>query len=176
MSFFTEQSGGSVTPYPLRYFKKCNGNKQSGGNPTQCGGNPTQCGGNPTPLPLRYFNPNSTVRHNCFGCQCNNPNVVDLFYRSNYARQTAKEIAQNPDNLSNFGCQCAMKQSQMGGGPVGAPFTIPNYGLNQDIGQSKQASSEETTGFSYRFNTKMGCPSFCGQYGYNLPSFHPVLN
>lgn len=192
MSF--QQSGGSRTPFPLRYFdgsgdsiENCTAIKTTSQIPMQtvrCLRPQGQRGGNPTSRPLRYFNPNGDER----GCGCGvTTGMTDMFYRSNFARETARRLEEQHGGQCPYGgpglglglgmgpggCPfCPFAQS--GGGPVGAPMTIPNYGQNQNIAHQSQDSTHATTGFSYRFNTNTTCSPFCKLHGTNLPTFNPV--
>lgn len=159
----TNQHGGR-TPYPLRFFTG-----ESDGNMV----------GGVTPLPHAYFNPQSSgqqvLSSQAIAKECN---YLDFFYQSDLARRQARQYLCNDD----FGCSLevasgTVPKGQTGGGPVGAPLMIPQFGRNPNMtGNQPMPSTQATTGFSYRFATG-NCPHpFESMWGYNLPTFNPVKN
>ena len=161
----SEQNGG--TPYPLRYFT---GDSERIVNMS----------GGANPLPHAYFNPAAaTPVFRNPGDKCD---YIDFFYHSNLARQQAREFMREdgvftPTSASAaFDISGAVPKKQEGGGAVGAPFMIPQFGRNPNItGNQPMPLTDATTGFSYRFATPNCAQPFESMWGYNLPTFNPII-
>lgn len=185
----------SRTPFPIRFYdgsgtciQNCSSIKTDKKVPMQTilGCQNNQTGGNPTPYPYRYFNPTKFERNNCGMCGDRYNNVIfdaqlsGQIDRCNCGRDCKSGCEYPPVKMCSCGAKrlrnkCACRGNmQHGGGTTGAPYTIPNYGINPNMGQQKQDSSKATTGFSYRFATGVGCSPFCQLYGSNLPTFNNV--
>ncbi len=160
----TNQNGG--TSYPLRYFVDKDQQLVA------------MSGGGPTPLPHAFFNPSSSaqVYHNP-GDKCD---YIDFFYHSELARNQAREFVRDDEIFVPTSAEAAFKSSgavpKQSGGAVGAPFFIPNFGRNPNLsGNQVMPSTEETTGFSYRFATPHCAKPFESMWGSNLPTFNPII-
>ena len=104
-----------------------------------------------------------------------NPDNWSQFRDANLTVGQMFDIIRSQGIGSGSGSSRRSGSQQTGGYASGAPFFIPNYGVNpnQTSGQMDDCS-QKTTGFSYRFATAPSCTPFCSQWGNNLPTFNQV--
>lgn len=182
-----DQSGGGPTPYPLPYFNPKYEAHSSVGAESKIGGI--------RPLPNKFLDLNrhlNTLGNNAEVIGRDNLRRLYNTYREVYGlsglnKKKVKALFKDPALWGEFrNSDYTVKQlldivhqrftgkDQSGGNAVGAPFFIPNYGVNPNLtsGQLDEAC-QVTTGHSYRFKPST---AFSSMWGSNQPSFYPVNN
>jgi len=197
-----EQEGGSPTPLPMAYFSPEKETRPGYLTAAQCEqeGGDTCTMSSVSPLPGKILNLNchlSLLGNNAHVLTLDNRRRMYYTYKKTYGvddseKKALKALFKDPATWSEFrnadyvvGQVLEIINSrlmdsdsegfQTGGGAMGAPFFIPDFGRNPRITSGQfDEESQETTGYSYKFKTRPGFVGFDSMWGSNLPTFNAL--